>query len=298
MGEPAKDREQTLQETADDTRAQVTPRRRPTPRNLFSFSRVKTFFQCPARYRFRYVKGMREGFQSIEAHLGTTVHAVLEWVYQEREGGTTPGAAAALEELERRWHEGWDEKVAVVRRGQRPEEVLGAGRQMLERFYAETLPRDQSTTVALEVRLSQGLSDGVTLTGIADRIGRTSSGRLFVVDYKTSRSLGDPSEMSEGLQAPIYAACALKRWDEPEALAGYHYLRHAVTRWQPVSRARGEQLLARFDQLVAQARSATELEARPSVLCAWCGFNHVCPEAVVPEDLDGGRRHASRSAGL
>jgi len=273
------------------------PRRRgPAPRNLFSFSRIKTFFQCPARYRFRYVKGMREGFQSVEAHLGSTVHEVLEWLYREREQGTTPSTAAACGELERRWHERWHEGVAVVRRGDRPEDLLGAGRQMVERFCAETLAKDRSTTVALEVRLSEKLGQGATLTGVADRIGRTVAGRLFVVDYKTSRSLGDSSELSEGLQAPIYAACALRRWDEPEALAGYHYLRHAVTRWQPVSRARGEQLLARFEQLVTQARSATELPAKPSILCAWCGFNHVCPEARVPDDLDGGRQLAAHSS--
>jgi CRISPR/Cas system-associated exonuclease Cas4 (RecB family) len=99
------------------------------------------------------------------------------------------------------------------------------------------------------------------------------------------------------LQAPLYAACALERWNEPEALAGYHYLRHAKTRWQPVSRERGAAVLARFEELVEQAQSATTFPASPSILCAWCGFNHFCPDARVPEDLRGGQELAQRMAG-
>ena len=69
--------------------------KRPTPRNLFSFSRLKAFDQCPARYRYRYLKGLKEAFQSVEAHLGTVVHDVLEWLYREREGAADPTPAAS-----------------------------------------------------------------------------------------------------------------------------------------------------------------------------------------------------------
>jgi putative RecB family exonuclease len=260
----------------------------PTPRNQFSFSRVKAFFQCPLRYRYRYVKGFRELFRSIESHLGSTVHDVLEWLYAERDASSSPTLAAALEILAARWSTGLDDEVAVIRASDGPDIYLVSAREMLERFHRGAYQRDRSTTIALEQRLSLRLSDEIVFTGFADRIGRTETGRLFVIDYKTSRAEGNSSEFSEGLQAPLYAACAMLGNDESEALAGYHYLRHDTTNWQSVDADRGRQLLDRFLELAREASSAVAYEPRPSVLCAWCGFNALCPAAEVPDSLTGG----------
>lgn len=262
--------------------------RAPTPRNQYSFSRLKTFHQCPLRYRYRYLAGRREAFRSLETHLGSTLHAVLEWLYERRGQEASPPLESALGELARRWHDGWTEDIAVVRVGARAEDAFREAREMLALFHGSTFARDRSSTVALEQRFTVPLADDMYFSGIADRIGRTEARRLFVVDYKSSRSPGTPEEFSEGLQAPLYAGCALQRWDEDEALAGYHYLRFASTSWHLVSRSRADQLLGRFAALAREARDAAEFPARPGVLCAWCGFNALCPDARVPLELSGG----------
>jgi len=268
------------------------PDRAPTPRNQFSFSRVKTYFQCPRRYRYRYLAGRREAFRSIESFLGNTVHEVLEWLYSERDRAATPTLEGTLDTLGDRWSSGWTDDIAVVRVGDSAEDSHRLGREMLERFHRTTLPRDRSATVALEQRFTVRLAPDLVFTGIADRIGRTETGRLFVVDYKTSKAQGTPSDFSEGLQAPLYAACALQRDGEPETLAGYHYLRFGSTRWHRVTRPLAGDLFERFGALAREAKTAAEFPARPGVLCAWCGFNAICPEAQVPVDLSGGHRLA------
>jgi len=260
----------------------------PTPRNQFSFSRVKTYFQCPLRYRYRYLKGYKEAFRSIESYLGSIVHDVLEWMYAERDRTESPSLDAALQLLSERWTSGFTDAITVIRNGDDADAYLVTGREMLERFHRSTFCRDRSETVALEQRLNHTLSDEIVFTGFADRIGRTETGRLFVVDYKTSKKEGNPSEFSEGLQAPLYAACAMLHHDEEESLAGYHYLRHESTRWQAVDATRARQLLGRFHELAAEVNAATEFEPRPGVLCAWCGFNAICPSAEVPAALSGG----------
>lgn len=264
----------------------------PTPSNTYSFSRVKCFQQCPLRYRFRYIEGRKEAFRSIESFLGSTVHDVLEWLYAQRDEGSDPPETGILEEYSRRWAEGRDRTVAVIRVSDDDEEYHRLGREMLSRFYSTTFSRDQSRTVSLEQRLSKRLSPDVHFTGFADRVGRTDTGRLFVIDYKTSKSEGDGSEFSEGLQAPLYAACVLDHHDDTEALAGYHYLRHGTTRWQQVDRDRAQQLVQRFLDLVAEVEAAGDFPARPGVLCAWCGFNAICPSAQVPDSLSGGLQRA------
>jgi len=265
-----------------------------SPNHTFSFSRLKTFAQCPRRHHYRYLEGRQEAFSSVESFVGRTIHAVLEWLYQQRVHGASPEIAVTLEELARRWSEGWTTDVAVVRVGDTPEASHRLAREMLARFHRDTFSRDRSDTVALEQRVSFRLEGDVTFIGFADRVGRTHRGRLFVVDYKTSRSEGNGSDFSEGLQAPLYAACALDDHGEQEALAGYHYLRHGSTRWQTVTRDRRTELLDRYRDLVQEVLAAVVHPPRPGVLCAWCGFNHLCPAAQVPDHLSGGLTHARR----
>jgi putative RecB family exonuclease len=267
----------------------------PTPRNLFSFSRLKTFHHCPLRYRYRYLKGMREAFRSIESYLGNVVHQVLEWVYAERNRAESPALDATLARFDDEWSSSWTDEVAVVRVDTTADASFKIGRELLQRYHRDTFQRDRSETLSLEQRFSLRLAPEIVFTGVADRVGRTEEGLLFVVDYKTSKSQGDSSEFSEGLQAPLYAACAIRQYDAPEALAGYHYLRHGNTRWHRISRDRGQQLIDRFLALVDEIRAAAEFPARPGILCAWCGFNSICPSADVPANLAGGQQHGEQS---
>jgi RecB family exonuclease len=161
---------------------------------------------------------------------------------------------------------------------------------MVHRFMTAVFSRDRSATVALEQRIMLRLAEDVVFTGFADRIGRTETGRLFIIDYKTSKSEGNGSDFSEGLQAPLYAACTLEQYEEDSALAGYHYLRHGTTHWQEVDRRRARHLLDRCLELVRLTEAADDFPARPGILCAWCGFNDRCPDAQVPEALSGGLR--------
>ena len=255
---------------------------------------MKSFRQCPMRYRFRYLQGRKEAFRSIESYLGNAVHDVLEWLYGQRNGGLRSDLTTVLERFAARWTEGWDETITIIRIDEEVETYIRLGREMLERFHRDTFACDRSQTVALEQRLSERLTDNVVFTGFADRVGRTEKGRLFVIDYKTSRSEGDGSEFSEGLQAPLYAACVLRHHAEEEALAGYHYLRHGTTRWQQVDRDRAQDLLNRFLELVEETNAAGEFPARPGILCAWCGFNAECPAAEVADRFSGGLRQAEK----
>lgn len=263
---------------------------KPTPANQFSFSRLKCFHQCPFRYRLRYLKGMKEAFRSIESYLGNVVHDVLEWLYEARLSGENPTLETVLDRFDREWRHEWPEDVAVIRTGEGPDVYYRRGREMLESFFQAVFSVDESETLALEQRFTIKLSDRVVFTGFADRVGRTKQGVLFVVDYKTSKNMGDPSDFSEGLQAPLYAACALENHGDEQALAGYHYLRHGASNWHAVDRDTGRALLERFGNMAEAALDATEFPAKPGILCAWCGFNHVCTFAEVPDAFAGGRQ--------
>ncbi len=269
--------------------------RRPSPANQFSFSKVKAFQQCPLRYRYRYIEGYSEAFRSIESFVGTVAHAVLEWTYQERDDGKAPTPAQAAERFSRTWDELWDGTIAVVRLTDTASDHLQRGREMVSRFVQNVLARDTSTTVGLERRFTVHLDDGVVFTGIADRVGLTAKGTPFVVDYKTSASGGTYGEAENGLQARLYAACLLRQYPTATAArAGFHYLATGETRWETVRPAHDGSIWGRFLALVRAAADAVDHPPRPGVLCAWCGFNAICPAAQVPEKLSGGLELAQR----
>ncbi len=274
-----------------------SPALRPTPSNQFSFSRLKCFEQCPFQYKLRYLKGLKEAFRSIESYLGNTVHDVLEWLYTRRAEGVDPKLEEVLERFDEAWRGNWPEDLAIVREDDGPDTFFRRGREMLTVFFNGPFTADRSETLVLERRLTRRLSDRVVFTGFADRIGRTTEGVLFVVDYKTSKNMGDQGDFSEGLQAPLYAACAMEDFGDEIAMAGYHYLRHGKSNWKNVTREEGRRLLERFSNMAEGVLDAREFPARPGILCAWCGFNHICTFAEVPEGFQGGRTLARERAG-
>ena len=101
--------------------------------NVYSFSRIKSFHQCPLRYRYRYLQGLKEAFRSIESYVGNTVHDVLEWLYLERGRGSEPDEETMLELFAAGWSDKFDESVAIIRVDDHEESYLKNGREMLLR---------------------------------------------------------------------------------------------------------------------------------------------------------------------
>ena len=60
-----------------------------------------------------------------------------------------------------------------------------------------------------------------------------------------------------------------------------------------MTQGRADDLLRRFRELAEQTNRSTEFPANPGVLCAWCGFNAICPSAHIPDELSGGMRLAA-----
>ena len=49
---------------------------------VYSHSKLSTFEQCPLKYKLRYIDKIKPEIEkTIEAHLGSSVHDTLEWIY-------------------------------------------------------------------------------------------------------------------------------------------------------------------------------------------------------------------------
>jgi len=179
--------------------------------------------------------------------------------------------------------------------GDTPDAAHRLAREMLTRFHRDTYRRDRSDTVALERRVAFRLDPEVTFVGFADRVGRTHQGRLFVVDYKTSRNVGDASDFSEGLQAAPLRRLRPRRARRTGGLAGYHYLRHGSTSWHAVGRGRRLELLERCRGLVSEVLAA--VDHPPGRACSVPGAASTtsAPRPRCRTTSAGGLEHARRS---
>ncbi len=258
----------------------------------YSFSRVSTFEQCPRRYRYRYVDGVREAFRGVEAFMGQQVHAAIEWLFSQRLRAVEPG----VDEAVRYYCGAWDRalvedgpQVRVIRGDGDLETYRRTGAEMVARFWRERFSVDRLETIAVEQAFSVQLGGTHSFRGFIDRLARDREGRTHLIDYKTGRRAPSRFSGKEADQVRAYAVAWFLNnpCDEIDLVLDFlqagKLLRERVYRTDAAEIERS--LVARIGEL----GQATVFPPNPGALCEWCGFNDLC-EAYVERGLDRAAR--------
>lgn len=245
----------------------------------FSHSRLSTLDDCPRRYAFRYVEGLREAFQTIEAFLGTMAHEALQWLYLEREATRAHDAATLVERFREAWRQKLGPGVKVVRDGTSASRYEEEGVEMLRRHHAGAFQADRLETLEIEPKIRIQI-EGSEYVGYIDRLARDADGTLHVIDYKTGRPAATLAEA--GPQVRAYGLAVLEERGGVEIALSYQYLRTGASLDERFTRAQGGELLAGIGARIRRALEAEargEFPARPSALCRWCGFRETCDDS-------------------
>jgi putative RecB family exonuclease len=242
-------------------------------------SRAGDFMTCPLLFRFRTIDRLPQA-PSSAATRGTVVHAVLERLYDLPAAERTLDAATALLRPE------WDRLVEAEPDvaslfGEQSELVawLDGARDLLAGYF--TLEDPTRLEPAERERLVEVvLPGGLRLRGIVDRLDRTASGDVRVVDYKTGRA---PGEMFEGkalFQMKFYALVLWRTTGVVPRLLQLMYLGdREVLRYAPDERdllATERKLLALWEA-IERATQLRDFPPRKSRLCDWCDHQALCP---------------------
>jgi putative RecB family exonuclease len=257
----------------------------PTPETAaaewsLSPSRALDFKNCALLYRFRVIDKLPEP-PSIDAARGTVIHGILEKLFDLSASART--ISAAIDLAEPQWQEvlAEDEELATLV-SQTPgglPALLQSTAELLDSYFALEDPQ-RLEPAEREVLVETTLPSGVRLKGFVDRLDRSPSGELRVVDYKSGKS---PHEAYEGkalFQLRFYALVLWRSTGVLPRLLRLYYLRdREVLDYSPdaADLASLERQVDAIAAAITKARETGDFRHKPSKLCGWCAHQAVCP---------------------
>lgn len=231
-----------------------------------SYSSIDTYETCPAKYRFQYEERLPSP-PSPALAFGDSLHRALHR-FHARPVPVAPSLVELLEMLEEVWvSEGYADPAEE-------EAYREHGRAVLTQYHRENAA-DYRIPAALEFRFEIEV-EGVTLSGVIDRMDRIPGGGYEIIDYKTNRRLPPRERIDRDLQLSIYHLAAREVWGiEPERLTLYYLL---PNQRMSTSRTRADlDALRRRIATVAERIEAGRFEPRQNPLCGWCAYQARCP---------------------
>lgn len=251
------------------------------PTKFYSHSKLSSFEQCPFKYKLRYIDKIKPIIEkTIEAHLGSSVHSALEWLYNfiKENPEKTPSLDDVIQVYVNEWEKNFSKDILVVKQNMDYKDYFNKGIEFLLNYYQKHQPfRDG--TIECEKKIYIDLDENTKIQGFIDRLVRNiETGNFEIHDYKTANILPTQEKMDEDRQLALYSIAIKEIYGEDkEVTLIWHYLAHNT---KIVSKRTNEQLNNLKEQtkrLIKKIESTTDFPTQPSVLCNWCEYKDICP---------------------
>ncbi|HET9399367.1 MAG TPA: ATP-dependent DNA helicase, partial [Candidatus Acidoferrales bacterium] len=237
-----------------------------------SASAIDSYSNCPQKYLFNSVWGIRSGPRAAIT-FGSTMHTTIKhFIGELRDGRKLPfDEVAAI--FEREWSSaGFEDDYQM-------EEYKKDGLEQLRAFHAaivESCPdvRDQEKPFELP------MDRNVVLTGRMDQINNIPGGHE-IIDYKTGRPKSE-EQARKDLQLSIYALAAREAFELNPA----RLVLHNLTDNSRACASRDEKAFKKLREVIAETAAgirAGDFEANLNAFaCRSCDFQPICPAHEQP----------------
>lgn len=233
-----------------------------------SQSRIAAYKQCPKKYWYRYIKGVKPSEHWPQLVKGNFVHDVLErWVkgiLRDEEPKRCLQEAFKYFRYSQCYQDFGIEKYV--------NEIIGWLRKLYEDYEARRyIPIAAEQKIEFRYR-------GIVMTGRIDRVDRINDSTIKIIDYKTVK---DPQYLTQ-FQLGVYHMGAkygsLKhQYGDKTIQVAYVLLRHNV-REQPYTFTE-EQLDGFLDEIEGAAeeiKTDTTWKPKPCKMCQYCDYFVAC----------------------
>jgi len=241
-------------------------------------SRSADYQQCPLLYRFKTIDQLPEE-PSIAAVRGTLIHSVLENIFDAPAGKRTYDLAislfySALEALT----ESKPAEAALIH-GETVEKTMAPVRPLLETYFAMEDP-NRLEPHARELAMSVELDEGFEIRGFIDRVDRTPSGDIRIVDYKSGKAPSPLYAEKAMFQMRFYGLAWWRINGEIPRMLQLMYLGNGqFLRYEPTQNdlVVTEKKILALRSAIAHSADQQSFPPNPSKLCGWCSFKPICP---------------------
>lgn len=257
----------------------------------FSPSKLSSYKDCPQKYKFRYIDGVKRKGQTVEQFLGTCVHKAFEELHGGLQQGKRLSQQEAVALFEAEFNLGFagllpghDGKPPVK------EDWLQVGRDCIGNYYRANEPFDKDRTVAVEKRIGFPIEIGdqtYRLEGFIDRLALSNADEAFEIhDYKTAKSLPNQEHVDQDWQLALYEIAVRHEWpDTKKVRLVWHYVRHGKSLTSTRDIGQLNALKADVARTVEAIKKDHEFKPNETPLCGWCEYRAICPVFAHGENL-------------
>ncbi len=263
---------------------------------IYSYSRVNTYYTCPAQFQFRYIeKRPSPVAEGVELFLGSRFHETMEHLYQQIPQ-RIPTVNELMDFFKKHWETHWkqslekqkarnfSETLRVVNPSQTVEDYFQKGQLFLENYYHQYHPFDQDKTEGIETRVAFDLDakGEFKMQGFIDRLGRDDEGTLWIHDYKTSSRKMSQEDVKNEDQLALYQIGLTqnpKFGPKEKIKLIWHFV--AFEKDQVVSERNPREIGWLKEKYIAKIETIEKAKTFPtktSALCGWCEFLSICPD--------------------
>jgi superfamily I DNA/RNA helicase/RecB family exonuclease len=233
-----------------------------------SASAIEIYEQCPLRFKLEREWNLPRDVPA-SLHYGAAMHRVLLTFYDAQRFGRQITAAELLELFRA------DLASAGIADRYQYELYLRQGIEQLQQFIEVARQSPTPQVLQTEKRFEFQLGS-CKLAGRVDRIDRSGSDTVDIVDYKTGKPRLQ-EDADESLQLSLYALAAKEVWGERAAHLIFYNLENNTSVFSTRSDEELEAAKRRVED-VAEAATQGKFPAKPGYQCALCPYRNLCPE--------------------
>lgn len=246
---------------------------------LFSYSKLDTFINCPFKYKLKYLDGYYIRGESLATELGTAIHATEEQIANKIKNNeeidyTSLKNSLLLEKmkLEYKYPIDWSTLDKSERTySDKIKEYLNTGIYRLERYMKE---HPTYEILGSEVEFNFEYNEQYAFRGFIDRLLLDKTTNTYIIqDIKTYAVPLESSKLTTPLQFVIYALAVEKMF--PEAV-GHIKCGYDLPFCDTIQNAGTSGFISRgklkLDSLFKELL-VSDFAPKTSPLCNWCEFS-------------------------
>ncbi|UFX82810.1 RecB family exonuclease [Candidatus Absconditicoccus praedator] len=262
--------------------------------NIYSFSQVQVFNQCPLKYRYQYIDKIKlqQQEETADLALGDIVHKTLEKLYED----VNNFRKVQLDELIDYYHNLWQQKIKhfeehgseiKIKTNCELDDFIRRGEKYITTYFETNQPFDNIKVVSTEQNIYFDIDEDIKFRGIIDRLDKV--GNDFVInDYKTNKNLPTQQKQEYIEQLTLYGLGIQQKYGKymDNVRAKLHFLHFEIEDEWLITKELLDEVVQKYKKIIDDIQNKRfyfnmgdkeQFEPVENQGCRFCEYQSICP---------------------